>query len=130
MHAAWVQLVVAGGVMGVLDFVWLAFVAKTFYRSQIGSLLLEKPNMAAAVLFYVVYVVGVVMFVVSPALKKGSWAHAVLYGAVFGFVAYATYDLTNLSTLKGFTAKLVAVDLAWGTLLTAVVSSVTYWIVA
>ncbi|PID98802.1 hypothetical protein CSA80_05020 [Candidatus Saccharibacteria bacterium] len=122
------QLLVAGGVMGVLDFLWLGTVAKTFYRSQIGKLLLDKPNMTAAVLFYVIYVVGVVMFVISPALEKGSLGYAVTRGALFGFVAYATYDLTNLATMKGFTTKVVLVDLLWGAALTAIVAAVTYLI--
>ena len=120
------QLVVAGGVMGVLDWIWLGTVAKTFYRMQIGKLLLEKPNMTAAVLFYAIYVVGVVTFVISPALEKGSLSYALTRGALFGFVAYATYDLTNLATMKGFTTKVVVVDLAWGALLTATVASVTF----
>ena len=122
------QLLVAGGVMGVLVFIWLGTVAKTFYRSQIGKLLLDKPNMTAAVLFYIIYVVGVVTFVVSPALEKGSLSYALTRGALFGFVAYATYDLTNLATMKGFTTKVVVVDLAWGAFLTATVAGVTYLI--
>ncbi len=130
MNSIWGQLLVAGGVMGVLDFIWLSVVAKNFYRSELGSALLDKPNMVAAVLFYVIYIVGVVAFVIAPALDKGSLAHAALYGALFGFVAYATYDLTNLATLKVFTPKLVVVDLLWGAALTAVVASVTYWVVS
>ena len=120
------RLLVAGGVMGVLDWIWLGTVAKTFYRSQIGKLLLDKPNMTAAVLFYIIYVVGVVTFVVTPALEKGSLSYAIGRGALFGFVAYATYDLTNLATIKGFTTKVVVVDLAWGAFLTAVVAGVTF----
>lgn len=120
------RLLVAGGVMGVLDWIWLGTVAKTFYRSQIGKLLLDKPNMTAAVLFYIIYVVGVVTFVITPALEKGSLSYAIGRGALFGFVAYATYDLTNLATMKGFTTKVVVVDLAWGAFLTAVVAGVTF----
>ncbi len=126
MQSIWAQLLVAGGVMGVLDWIWLGTVAKTFYRSQIGKLLLDKPNMTAAVVFYMIYVVGVVTFVISPALEKESLTHALSRGALFGFVAYATYDLTNLATMKGFTTKLVVVDLLWGALLTATVAGVTY----
>lgn len=124
-----VQLLVAGVVMGVFDAIWLSVVAKTFYRSQIGSLLLDKPNMVAAVIFYVIYTVGIVAFALSPALENGSWEYALGYGALLGFVAYATYDLTNLSTIKGFTKKLVVVDLIWGTLLTAAVSVISYGII-
>lgn len=126
MPNVFLQLLVASGVMGVLDFIWLGTVAKTFYRTQIGKLLLDKPNMTAAVLFYAIYVVGIVTFVISPALEKGSLSYALTRGALFGFVAYATYDLTNLATMKGFTSKVVAVDLLWGTVLTAVVAAVTY----
>ncbi len=124
-----IKLLVAGGVMGVIDFFWLTVVANKFYKSQIGSLLLEKPNAIAAVLFYIIYVIGVVVFVLSPALEKNSWQHAALYGALFGLVAYATYDLTNLATLKGFTVKLVVVDLIWGALLTATVATISFWII-
>jgi uncharacterized membrane protein len=122
------QFLTAGGIMAVIDAVWLSVIANKFYKSQIGSLLLDKPNMPAAVIFYLVYVLGIVMFVLRPALEKGSWQYAALYGALFGFVAYATYDLTNLATLKGWTLKLVLVDLAWGALLTAGVATLAYWI--
>ncbi|MFZ1812159.1 MAG: DUF2177 family protein [Candidatus Saccharimonadales bacterium] len=125
-----VKVLVAGGVMGVLDAVWLGVIASKFYKSQVGSLLLEKPNMAAAVIFYLIYIVGIVVFVLTPALEKDSWQHAVGYGALFGFVAYATYDLTNLATLKGWTTTLVIVDLLWGAALTATVAGVSYWIIS
>jgi len=123
------KLVVAGGVMGMMDAFWLMVAMKKFYRDEIGKLLLDKPNMNAALLFYVIYVVGVVVFVITPALEKDSWQHALGYGAFFGFVAYATYDLTNMATLKGFSWKLVAYDLAWGAFLTATMSVVTYFVV-
>src|SRR4051794_22299810 len=109
-----VYFLVAGGVMAAIDAVWLSVVANKFYKSQIGPLLLEKPNFVAAVLFYVIYVIGIVVFALSPALAANDWGMAVGLGALFGFVSYATYDLTNLSTLKGFTVKLVIVDMLWG----------------
>ena len=124
-----IRVLVAGGVMAIFDAFWLTVVASKFYKSQIGQLLLEKPNMTAAVIFYVIYVVGIVAFVLSPALEKGSWMYALGYGALFGFVAYATYDLTNLSTLKGFTTKVVIVDMIWGVCLTAAVSVISYGII-
>jgi len=122
------RFLIAGGVMGILDALWLMFIANKFYKSQIGNLLLDKPNMAPAIIFYVIYIVGIVTFVVAPALEKGSLVHALGYGALFGLVAYATYDLTNLSTLKGFTSKVVIVDLLWGALMTATVAGITYLI--
>ncbi|MFZ1458787.1 MAG: DUF2177 family protein [Candidatus Saccharimonadales bacterium] len=123
-----VRFLVAGGIMAVIDAVWLSVIANKFYKSQIGPLLLEKPNMPAAVIFYIIYVVGIVAFVLAPAIEKGSWQYAVGYGALFGFVTYATYDLTNLATLKGWTTKLVIVDLLWGAVLTAGVAGLTYWV--
>jgi uncharacterized membrane protein len=103
-----------------LDFLWLGFVAKAFYRQEIGALLLEKFNMTAAIGFYLVFVVGIVIFAVAPALQAGSWKTALLYGALFGFFTYATYDMTNLATLKGWSLSVTFVDIAWGTCLTGV----------
>lgn len=114
--------------MAVIDAVWLSVVANKFYKSQIGPLLLDKPNLVAAILFYLIYVLGIVVFALSPALDGNSWKMALGLGALFGFVAYATYDLTNLSTLKGFTVKLVIVDMVWGTVLTAAVTVIAYFI--
>lgn len=102
----------------VLDLLWLGFIAKGFYRQEIGPLLLDKFNMAAAVGFYLIFVAGIVIFAILPALQGGSWRTAVLYGALFGFFAYATYDLTNLATLRGWTMPMTVVDIAWGTFLT------------
>jgi uncharacterized membrane protein len=101
------------------DFVWLTRVASQFYRNRIGDILLDKPLYAAAVGFYAVYVIGIVFFAVAPALRSQSVTTALLNGALFGFFCYATYDLTNYSTLKGWSLAVSAVDVAWGTILTA-----------
>ncbi|HPQ82134.1 MAG: DUF2177 family protein [Candidatus Saccharibacteria bacterium] len=124
-----IKLLIAGGVMGVLDFVWLGFVAKSLYHKEMGSILLEKFNMVPALVFYVIYVIGVVMFVVNPALEKLSLLHALGYGALFGLVAYATYDLTSLAVIKGFSTKIVVIDMLWGMAITAAVSGGTYLVV-
>ncbi len=102
-----------------VDFVWLSYVATTYYRSQIGHLLADNFNIPAAVLFYAVYVIGVVYFAVLPALASGGVMKALMLGALFGFFCYATYDMTNLATLKGWPLQLSLVDMAWGTVLTA-----------
>ncbi|MEO5499344.1 MAG: DUF2177 family protein [Candidatus Saccharimonadales bacterium] len=125
-----IKLLVAGGIMGIIDAVWLSIVANKFYKAQLGPLLLEKPNMIAAVLFYVIYVIGIVVFAVMPAVATGDWKVALGLGALLGLVAYATYDLTNLATLKGFPVKIVIVDLLWGTALTALVATLTYLVVS
>jgi len=123
-----IRFLVAGGIMAVLDAFWLSVVASKFYKEQLGSILLSKPNMLPAIIFYAIYVMGIVLFVLSPALEKQSWQYALGFGALFGLVAYATYDLTNLSTMKGFNARVVVVDLLWGTILTGTVALLAYLI--
>ncbi len=123
-----VAVVAAAVVMGILDFVWLGFIAKKLYYGEMGDILLKKPNMTAALLFYAIYVVGAVILVVLPALAAQSLQMALGYGALLGFVAYATYDLTNLATLKGFSSKIVVIDLIWGTFITATVCSGSYMV--
>lgn len=129
MRELLIKLATTGTIMGVFDAFWLSVVAKKFYEKYIGSLLLEKFNMTAALLFYSIYVIGVVLFVINPALEKDSLSHAALYGALFGLVAYATYDLTNRATLKGFPWTVVVVDLLWGTLLTMAVSAISFTLI-
>lgn len=124
-----VSFIVAALIMGLIDSIWLSRVANRFYKQMIGPLLLAKPNFIAAVLFYVIYVVGIVAFAILPAIDADSWQTALSYGALFGFIAYATYDLTNRATLKGFPTKLVVVDMAWGTFLTATVATLSYHII-
>ncbi|ODR93636.1 hypothetical protein AUC70_12410 [Methyloceanibacter stevinii] len=110
----------------VLDFIWLGYVAKPLYQQEIGPLLLEKFNVAAAVGFYLVFIAGVVIFAVAPALQGGTWRTALLYGALFGFFAYATYDMTNLATLQGWSPTVTVVDIAWGTFLTGTAAVAGY----
>lgn len=124
-----IKLLAVGGIMGLLDFVWLGFIAKKLYYAEMGKLLLDKPNMPAALAFYAVYVIGVIVFVLNPALERGSWQYAAGMGALFGLVAYATYDLTNLATMKDFPLKIVIIDLIWGAVLTAVVATGAYFVV-
>jgi uncharacterized membrane protein len=111
-----------------IDMVWLGFVARNFYRNQIGFLMKSDINWAAAILFYLLFIVGLVLFVIVPAIEKHSWTHALLFGALFGLITYATYDLTNLATLKDWPLMVTIVDLAWGAALAALVSTATYFI--
>lgn len=110
-----------------VDFVWIGLVAQKFYRRELGGLLLERPNLAAAVPFYLLYLAGAVWFATRPGLQAGSWSVALVNGALFGLMAYATYDLTNMATLKGYSWTVVAVDLAWGVFLTAMVATAGYF---
>jgi uncharacterized membrane protein len=109
-----------------IDMLWLGFVAANFYKSQIGFLMTSNINWAAAIIFYLLFIVGLVLFVITPAVEKGSWKHALLFGALFGLITYSTYDLTNLATLKNWPLLVTIVDLAWGTILGALVSVITY----
>jgi len=109
-----------------IDLVWLGVVAKNFYRQHIGHLMSAEVNWGAAVLFYLVYIGGIVFFAVKPAIEVGSAARALAYGAAFGFIAYATYDLTNQATMRDWPVLVTVVDLAWGTVLTATVAYLAY----
>ena len=111
-----------------IDMVWLGLVAKNFYKSQIGFLMKPDINWTAAIIFYLLFIVGLVLFVIMPAVEKGSWMYALLFGALFGLITYATYDLTNLATLKDWPVLVTIVDLAWGATLGALVSVITYFI--
>lgn len=112
----------------VIDLVWLGLIAKNFYRKHLGFLMSDNVNWTAAIIFYLIFVAGIVLFVVSPALKAESLGHALLYGALFGFVTYATYDLTNLATLDKWPLKITIIDLIWGTFLSTSVSVITFLI--
>jgi uncharacterized membrane protein len=111
-----------------IDMFWLGVVSKNFYRDQIGSLLKTDVNWVAAIVFYLLFIVGLVVFVITPAVEKSSWVHAVMFGALFGLVCYATYDLTNLAVAKDWPLLITIVDLIWGAVLAASVSTVTYFI--
>ena len=118
--------VVAFAAFMIIDLVWLGVVARSFYQSQMGHLMKTQVNWIAAVSFYLVFVAGIVVLVAMPALDRQSLGHAVILGALFGLVTYAAYDLTNLATLEGFPLTVAIVDLAWGTILCASVSTVTF----
>jgi uncharacterized membrane protein len=111
-----------------IDMVWLGVVAKNFYRTQIGALMKPDVNWAAAIIFYLIFIAGLVAFVIAQAVEKGSWTHALLFGALFGLVCYATYDLTNLAVAKDWPLLVTIVDLVWGAVLAASVSTITYFI--
>ena len=109
-----------------IDMLWLGLIAKSFYREHLGPMLRPEVNWVAAVIFYMIFLIGLVVFVIVPAVDAGSWAQALLRGALFGIVTYATYDLTNLSTLRDWPMVLTVVDLAWGMVLAGSVSVITY----
>lgn len=113
----------------VIDMIWLGLIAKNFYRMQIGALMKPDVNWLAAIIFYLIFIAGLVVFVITPAVEKNSWVNAILFGALFGLVCYATYDLTNLAVAKDWPLLVTVVDLFWGAALAASVSAITYFIV-
>lgn len=110
-----------------IDAVWLGLVAPKFYRAQIGHLMADSPNFVAALLFYLIFIFGVVVFVIQPSLADGNWMTALWRGLLFGFVTYATYDLTNLATLRDWPLMVTIVDLAWGTFLGGAMGVLTFY---
>ena len=109
-----------------IDMVWLVLIARNFYKNQIGFLMKPEVNWPAAIIFYLLFLVGLVVFVIEPAVAKKEWLQALGKGALFGLITYATYDLTNLATLKDWPFTVVWVDMIWGTVLAASVSVITY----
>jgi uncharacterized membrane protein len=112
-----------------VDALWLGLVAPKFYKNQIGHLMAVKPNFTAAAIFYFIFIVGLVYFVLLPALTNESWVTALSNGALFGLVTYATYDLTNMATLRDWPVTMVIVDLTWGIVLSTSVSLISYFII-
>jgi uncharacterized membrane protein len=107
-------------VFAIADILWLGSMVSRLYRPTLADILLAGVNLRAAIVFYILFPIGLMIFAVIPALKSGSVTDAAIYGALFGFFAYATYDLTNLSTLRNWTARLAVVDMIWGTVLCAI----------
>jgi len=110
------------------DMVWLGTMTGRFYRPVLGDLLLAKPNLLPAAVFYLSYPVGLVIFAVMPGLRGGGVTQAAIWGALFGLFTYATYDLTNQATLRNWSSVLTVVDVAWGTILGAFAASGATWI--
>lgn len=113
-----------------IDMIWLVWLARATYVAEMGDLLRKQPNMVAAVIFYLVYAAGLMFFAISPGLKSGSLVQTVALAAALGFVAYGTYDLTNLSIMNGFNVKIAVIDLIWGTCLSAMVGAVTFLVIS
>lgn len=110
----------------VIDLIWLGLIAKNLYQNQIGTLLKTNTNWTAAIIFYLLFIGGLVFFAIQPSITSATLWKAMLYGALFGFMTYATYDLTNLATLEGWPIQITIIDLLWGSFLGASVSSLTY----
>jgi uncharacterized membrane protein len=111
-----------------IDLLWLGVIAKNLYQNEIGFLLSESVKWQAAILFYLLYIAGLVFFALLPLFSKGTWLSVLLCGGFFGLICYATYDLTNLATLKGWPVKIVIYDLLWGAFVSGFTCLITFWI--
>ncbi len=109
-----------------IDMIWLGLVARTLYRNYLGFLMAPKANWLAAIIFYLLFVLGLLIFVVLPGLKENALGATLLRAALFGLITYATYDLTNLATLKDWPVFITVVDMAWGTTLSVAVSYIGF----
>lgn len=112
----------------VIDIIWLVAVAKELYQNELGFIMSPRPNWVAAIIFYLIFIIGLVFFVINPAVEKNSWTYALFVGMLFGFITYSTYDLTNLATLKDWPLKITIIDLIWGSSLGGMVSTITFFI--
>jgi len=112
----------------IVDMAWLGFVAKDLYKKYLGNFLSEKVNWTATIVFYLLFVVGIFIFVVLPSVEKNSLRNALTLGMLFGFFTYSTYDLTNLATLKNWPLIIVIIDIAWGSVLTGIVGTAGFYI--
>lgn len=112
-----------------VDMTWLGLIAKDLYKKYLGNFLSDKVNWPAAIIFYLLFIIGIFYFCILPAVEKNSVVKAIISGALFGVFTYATYDLTNLATLKNWPLTIVFIDIAWGALLTGIVSTAGFYIV-
>lgn len=112
----------------IIDFIWIGTITREFYKEQIGHLRGADVNIPAAVIFYLIYIAGIMVFAVKPAIAADSIKPALIYGALFGFFCYATYDFTNYATLKDWPLKMVIVDIIWGVFLTGSVATAAAWV--
>jgi len=111
-----------------IDLIWLGLMNSRFYKTQLAGFMSDKVNWLPAILFYLLFIAGLLLLVVLPAVEHGSWIRALLLGGLLGMVAYATYDLSNLATLKSWPLIVSIVDILWGTTLSAIVASISYFI--
>ena len=124
-----ISYILTFAVFFIIDMAWLGFVAKDIYKKYLGNLLSDNVNWIAAIIFYLLFVVGIFIFAIMPSVDKNSLQLAIILGALFGFFTYATYDLTNLAILKDWSLTIVFIDIVWGAVLTGIVSTAGFYIV-
>jgi len=124
------QYLIVLGVFLLLDSLWIGVIAKKFYAKKLGYLMAEKPKLIAALAFYLLYIFGLMVFIINPALAQNSGQFALLYGGLLGMIAYATYDLTNLATVKQWPMSITIIDIIWGSVMTAMTCFISFNIIS
>lgn len=109
-----------------IDLVWLGVVAKNMYKEHLGFIMSPNVNWVAAIGFYMVFIAGLIFFALNPAIEKNSITYAIFVGGFFGLITYATYDMTNLATLKDWPVFITVVDIIWGTVLCSLTTTVSF----
>lgn len=125
-----IYFAVAFAIFLVIDMVWLGVIAKSLYRQELGHLMGARVNFIAAFVFYALFIVGALYFVIIPGLESGNVPRLILSAALYGLITYATYDLTNLATLRDWPLRITLIDLTWGTTLSTVTSLLSYWVLS
>ncbi|MDN6196204.1 MAG: DUF2177 family protein [Atopostipes suicloacalis] len=113
----------------IIDLLWLGLLAKDLYRRELGEFMAPKTNWPAAIIFYAIFIAGLIYYAINPALASGSWFEALKLGAIFGFITYLTYDMTNLATLENWPLKITVIDILWGTSLNSLTSLISFFVI-
>jgi len=130
MSRIFLTYIVSVPVFFIVDMIWLGVIAKDFYRKALEPLITPNINWIAAIIFYLLFLVGVLIFALLPGMEKRSLVYTITMAALFGFIAYATYDLTNLATIRDWPLMLSIVDMIWGSFLSASTATLTYLIMS
>lgn len=126
---AWIVIYIAAAANFLaMDAVWLSLTAKSLYKARLGGLIRDDFSLAPAAGFYLLYIIGILVFAVAPALDGGRWTNALARGALLGLVAYSTYDLTNQATMRGWSSLVTVADLCWGTAITGIVATTAFFV--
>lgn len=112
-----------------IDMIWLGVISKKLYAEKLGYIMASKVNWLAAVIFYLLFIVGLLFFVILPAIQKGSWSYALLAGLLFGLITYATYDLTNLATIRDWPLLITIIDLIWGSFISGTTAVLSFLVI-
>ncbi|MDN5343495.1 MAG: hypothetical protein PWP28_2375 [Oceanotoga sp.] len=113
----------------IIDILWLGLIAKNIYNKYLGYIIKDNFNWIAAIIFYIIFIIGIQFFVLNPAIEKQSVLYAFLVGGIFGFITYSTYDLTNLATVKQWPISITIIDIIWGSILSSLTSGISYLII-